>query len=291
MKTPLALILVCMFTASVYALPDYEPFADATASGGTSYTVGAALLGQTDAGGQTWVQNGALTGPQPTILSGSLSYTGLPTSQGNSVSFAGGSGAAGGDRLPLSAAVTSGTVYYSFLMDVTSLGTLPTSGVFWAGFNNTSGSSAALATSVGARLYARSATGGFQLGVQQNGGTTLWDSTDTFTTGTTLFIVGSYTFVSGVNQDTASLWIDPTIGPATPPSATLSGAVGTDLPTGQVASFVLMDRISTEPTGVFDELRIGTSWADVTAVPEPATATLAGLGLLGLIGFYRRGRR
>lgn len=97
-------------------------------------------------------------------------------------------------------------------MDVTSLGTLPTTGVFWAGFNNTTASSTSLPTSVGTRLYARSITGQAghdQLGVQQNGGTTVWDSTDTFTTGTTLFIVGGYTFGPGTGDDIVSLWISP----------------------------------------------------------------------------------
>jgi len=44
---------------------------------------------------------------------------------------------------------------------------------------------------------------------------------------------------------------------------------------------------------IFDEVRVGTSWDDVTpttAIPEPSTFALATLGLLGLIGFTRRKR-
>src|ERR1035437_1235814 len=133
MKTSLALIAAGMFTASVYALPDYDPFADATGSGGTAYIVGDPLIGQQDALGQIWVQAGPVNATQPKIVAGNLTYSGLPASQGNSVSF-GGTGESA--RLPLSSAVTSGTIYYSFLMDVTSLGSLTSSGVFWAGFNN-----------------------------------------------------------------------------------------------------------------------------------------------------------
>lgn len=45
-------------------------------------------------------------------------------------------------------------------------------------------------------------------------------------------------------------------------------------------------------TGDFlvDNLLIGTTWADVTPVPEPSTLALAGLGMLGL-AFARRMRR
>jgi len=285
MKTSFALIALGMVTASAYALPDYDPFADATASGGTSYAVGSALVGQTNAQGQAWYQAGPVSSTQPTIVAGNLTYANLPPSQGNSVGFGGNGESA---RLDLSSAVTGGSIYYSFLMNVSSLGTLPTTGVFWAGFNNSVGSQATTPSVVGTRLYARSVTGSpgvFQLGVNQNGGTTTWDTTDLFATGTTLFIVGSYTFNPGVGDDVSQLWINPNTTSATPPAATVS-ATGTDLTT--IASFVLFDRIASEPTGTFDELRMDTSWANV--VPEPSTAALAGLGLLALTWARRWGR-
>jgi hypothetical protein len=287
MKTPLALSLVCMVTASVYALPDYEPFADATASGGTSYTIGANLIGQTDALGQSWFQAGPTNATQPKIVAGNLTYANLPPSQGNSASF-GGNGASA--RLNLSSPVSSGTIYYSFLMNVSSLGTLPTTGVFWAGFNNTAGSQSTTPSVVGTRLYARSVTGSpgvFQLGTSQNSATITWDTTDSFSTGNTLFIVGSYTFnTASSTDDLSQMWINPDPTSVTPPAATISGT-GTDLST--IASFVLFDRIASEPTGVVDELRVDQSWANV--VPEPTTAALAGLGLLALICGRRWVRR
>ena len=291
MKTSLALTLVGMFTASVYALPDYEPFADATGSGGTSYTVGQTLVGQTDAGGQSWYRAGPISTTTPTIVSGNLTYSGLPASQGNSVSFGLNGESA---RLNLSSAVTSGTIYYSFLMNVSSIANLPTTstaGIFWAGFNNTPGSQATTPSVVGTRLYARTTTGGFQLGVNENSSTsTTWDTTDTFSTGNTMFIVGSYTFNPGTGDDVSALWINPTIGSATAPAATISATGGSDLST--IASFVLFDRNAIEPSVTIYELRIGT-WADVTGVPEPSSMVLAGFGFgaLALVSWCRARRR
>jgi hypothetical protein len=44
------------------------------------------------------------------------------------------------------------------------------------------------------------------------------------------------------------------------------------------------------PAGVMllDEIRLGTTWADMTAVPEPASAALAGLAVMGLVAVRRK---
>jgi hypothetical protein len=122
----------------------------------------------------------------------------------------------------------------------------------------------------------------------QNGSPTSWDTT-TRSINSTFFIVGSYTFNPSTSDDVSQLWINPTIGSATAPSADLSATGGSDLST--IASFVLCDRIASEPSGTFDELRIGASWADVTAVPEPSSMVLAGFGALTLVSWYRARRR
>lgn len=50
--------------------------------------------------------------------------------------------------------------------------------------------------------------------------------------------------------------------------------------------------VTVNDTGVFDEIRFGSSLADVTPVPEPGSSALfAGLGGLLLCFFYRRGLR
>ncbi len=51
MTKPLLLSFICLVTFQVLALPDYDPFADATAGLGTAYTTGASLIGQVNAAG------------------------------------------------------------------------------------------------------------------------------------------------------------------------------------------------------------------------------------------------
>src|SRR5205814_990176 len=86
--------------SSVQAVPVYEPFADATAFGGSAYSVGSKLGfdssltgGQTNAQGLWWAEAGTSAGSiVVTNISGSLSFSSvsgysgnLPASSGNSV--------------------------------------------------------------------------------------------------------------------------------------------------------------------------------------------------------------
>jgi hypothetical protein len=284
---------------SLHALPAYEPFADATGSGGTSYTAGAALVGQTDAQGNSWFQAGS-TLPTSTIQSGSLTVPGLGTSGGNSVLVVPQANVA--SRFAFGATINSGSVYYSFAMKVPSIGsTLGTGGGFIAGFNNTGAASqTGSPTVVGARLIIRAATGGFNIGISKSSGTASdfqWGST-LFTPSDTIFVVGSYdiTTLSGTTDDSTRMWINPsslTFGAASAPAQTLTASTGADaITSGSLQSFLLYARANNLSPDqlVVDDLRIGTSWADVTptTVPEPATLGLVAAGLLAL-GF-RRGK-
>jgi hypothetical protein len=115
--------------------------------------------------------------------------------------------------------------------------------------------------------------------------------------GETVLIVGAYEFVAGSFNDVARMWINPNpadFGSALPPTATLTAAPGGSVAdsSANVLAFNLrnVNTVGT-PTGVlFDELRVGTSWADVmpSAVPEPGVALFLGLGLSGLLLRSRR---
>jgi hypothetical protein len=285
-------------TCSSYAsLPVSDPFANATASGGTSYAIGSNLIGQTNGQGLAWFQAGANgTQPQPTITSGNLSVNGLMPSTGNSVSYGGASGDSA--RLGLGTTVTSGTLYYSVALDVTSLGGLTTGGAIIFGFNNSTGSQTTQPTVIGTSLEIRLSGTGFNLGVNKNTGTatTDWDSTDVFSTGTTLFLVGGYTFnTASATDDVSSLWINPdssTFGSATAPTATLTTSSGNDITGNQIASVLVREASTIEPNLTIDDVRAGASYGDVTpAVPEPSALALSVVGIVAGFGMRRFRRK
>ena len=253
-----------------------DPFASAVANGGTAYAPGAALIGQTNAQGLAWYQAGPNSTNQPLIQSGSLQVAGLSVSLGNSVFFGGNGTSARFDFSANSSSINTGTLYYSFAVNITDIAGMSSGGVFWAGFNNSSGAQTTTPTVVATRVYTQAAGGGFNFGLSKASSTTsdiTWDNT-IHHPDETIFVVGSYTFnPAGTNDDVANLWIDPapsTFGVAFAPAPTLTTSSGSDISSGAIQSFVLMNRDAMEPAnGIFDELRIGTSWASVTPPAQP----------------------
>ncbi len=254
-------------TSSAWAGVYYEPF-----DYSTSLTN---LIGRTTVDGLSWSQAGPtpITN-QPTINAGNLSYPGLAAGIGNSVNF-GGNGTSA--RLNLPVGMTSGTVYYSFIFQLTNIAGLSTGGIFWAGFNNSVGTSGSNPTVVDTRLDVKAAAGGtYQIGLDKSSGSTplIVFAPNTYTTNDVIFVVGSYTFNPG-GVDESRLWINPpssSFGASTPPDGFLSNTNGANIPV--ISSFVLCDRSTAEPRGIIaDELLISTNWADVTppAGPPPFT--------------------
>ena len=294
-------LAACLLSLPASAMPDYEPFSDATASGGTSYSTGSFLAGQTDAGGQSWWELGPNVGTggvQPTVAAGDLTVPGLASSGGGQSAAFGGNG--DDARLNLSVGtggITAGTVYFSFALRLTDLTGLTSGGTWWAGFNNVQSQNVGTtrANTVVTRVMTRSATGGYNIGLQE-GSTgssfnTAWDST-VYTTSDTVLVVGSYTFNPGTGDDVSQLWVNPassSFGAATEPGGALSSSGGSDI--ARIASFILYDRSTAEPAGgLIDDLRFGQSWAEVTPVPEPSMLALGALGLGGLFLRRRAGR-
>jgi len=289
--------LSVQFTQTNAAPAAFEPFANATASGGTSYAAGANLVNQTNAAGLCWFQAGPLTGAPLAIASGSLRYPGLAAAQGNKVSF-GGSGQ--GARLTLPNPVTSGTMYYSFLLNVTNTSSLGTGIAFWAGFNNAVGSQTTLPSVVGTRFYTKtnSVLGGFVIGVAKNDSTAaniVWEDPNTVhhLDNETNFIVGSYQIINGLagSDDVSQLWINPdasTFGSDPAPAATLTATNGSDISgsPAQIGSFALMNRVSVSLYGYIDELRVGASWGSVTPSSGACTLTMGTVSANNVTGCY-----
>ena len=193
-------------------------------------------------------------------------------STGNMLSIANG---AAGSIVNTYASQTSGQVYYSFLFNATAADSA--NNYFTAmnpGTSTPNGGSDAIdayyysSGKIELRANAQSATAG---------------------TGPVLTLNTTYLIIEMIDLDakTASLWVNPdasTFG-GTAPAATASLSSITATAIDNVGF-----KAQTAAGGPYlvDNLLIGTTWADVTGVPEPSVLALAGLGIFGLIASARR---
>lgn len=225
----------------VSALPYYEPFV---------YTAGSSL-------GQSQQWSNVNSGDTIIITSGNLAYAGL-SPNGNSASFA----ADGIDCASPFTATTTGTVYYSFLLNIASMtGVSNVDGGYFASLGSSS-------SNFGATLWSKRVDDtSFNLGIEVRTAPAASTSfaTATYQTGQTYFVVVGYTFNPAASDDAVSLWVNPVLNGAQP-TATITDAqtaAGTDLST--ISTFILrQDSTSETPAIQVDELRIGTTWSQVT---------------------------
>jgi hypothetical protein len=301
-----ALLGVLVFSSAVSHLPAASILYDSF-----NYSpVGAQL---SSAGAPSWTLRNAGQ-EDPKIASGSLSYPGLQTAPGdNSVIFNGVAPAAGLSGRLLDQVYNIGnatTLYYSLTLQVSSITTGDwggsgnfLTGSFMTGFSqDTTGAPAT--GSVAAPLLIRTgdptnSTGtandfqGFQLGTGVTAvspGSRVFDGAHVYLPGQTLFLVLSYTFGPNAMDDVAKLWVNPIPGSLEGDNTAVVTATGVaDVTNNQIQAFFLRNN-SVEPASTLvDDLRVGTSWADVTPAPEPSTLALFALSALGFLG--RRTRR
>lgn len=209
-------------------LPLSEPF---------NYTLGTTLNTS-----QMWT-NTSVAADEITTISGNLTYTGI-TSSGNSVSFAG----AGSDtRLPFTD-TTSGELFTSFLVNVTDLTGISTSGsTYFAVLSNASNSFTV------ARIYIKTDGTQFQYGISP---TTLaadivW-SPNLYNVGSTQYLVLSYNFTN----NELKLIENPAIGG----TGTTAATVAPTPALSSLANFILrQDSATATPALTIDELTITTT--------------------------------
>ena len=199
------------------------------------------------------------------VTSNSLAYSGLASSTGNKILFDG----TGMDAARLFTQQTSGTIYYSFLLNISSLGSLNAAGSYFTGFNES------VSTTFGATIWVRRDTGGvgYNLGVnpRTTAANTSW-STAVYSVNTTLMVVISYQIVAGVTNDAVKIWINPTPGSAEPTATSSATNSLTDL--ANINRIILrQDGNTTTPFIQMDEIRVGTTWESVT--PASTTWTTA----------------
>jgi hypothetical protein len=178
-----------------------------------------------------------------TTVSGNLSYTGI-TSTGNSISLAG----TGSDtRLPFTD-TTSGELYASFLVSVTDVTGISTTGsTYFAVLSNAANSFTV------ARIHIKTDGTLYQFGISPTTVTTdiVW-SANTYAIGTTQYLVLKYDFTNNV----LVLVENPTIGG----TGTAAATVTPTTPLTSLANFILrQDTATTTPAMTIDELKIDTT--------------------------------
>ena len=157
------------------------------------------LSAQSQSGSSPWsIIN---TGDSILVDATSLTYPGLAASAGNKVKFDG----AGTDYYTNFTSQTTGSVYRSFILNVSALGSLTTTGGYFNGFIQ-SGSTSLFGGAVWTRLSTTS--GKFNVGVSTRSNSVVtWLATD-LTPGTPCFIVVAYDFNPGVGDDVARIWLN-----------------------------------------------------------------------------------
>lgn len=192
-------------------------------------------------------------------------------STGRSVGLAN-AGTTGGTQnlqLTLASSVTTGTIYSSYILDVTAV----TSFGIMVGLQDAQvGNSASPTSSLEAAFRSTSSNYGIYADGQIDARTGPAVGTNTF------FVV------SEINMDTGAMttWLNPTdlenVSGTAATTISGSGAAFDD-----VTSFIFS--LGGQENGAIDEIRLGTTIGDVTpiVVPEPSSTALLGLGGLALL--------
>lgn len=141
----------------------------------------------------------------------------------------------------------------------------------------------------------------FQLGSAADTGFTNWGMRVTTATSTnivansgvaavansTVFAVVKLTYSDVAAGDSVSLWIDPTNLGSESLSTNFVSLTGFDFLHNSARDMQLAS-FSGAGTSYWDEIRIGTAWADVTPVPEPSAFVLFGIGSLCFVAMRAR---
>jgi hypothetical protein len=208
-------------------IPVNEPF---------NYTVGTSLNFS-----QMW-KNTSVGSDEILAVAGNLSYTGI-TATGNSVALAG----TGSDTLLPFTDTTSGEIYASFLIKVTDLTGISTTGSsYFASFSNA-------ANAYSGKIWIKTNGTQFQYGISTTTVTAdiVW-SPNLYNVNTTQYLVLGYNFTNNI----LALYENPTIGGSA--SASVSATIAPGLTS--IANFIFrQDNATSTPAMTLDELSITTT--------------------------------
>ncbi|MDW8310004.1 MAG: hypothetical protein RMK20_11585, partial [Verrucomicrobiales bacterium] len=227
-------------------------------------------------------QGGWSGGSGTTVTAGSLSFPGLrdPTIVSNKAALP--VTASTASRPFAAAPISNGTLYISFVLRQTTL-TASTTGGTLAGLDDdgnvtTSNGRAAIGLAVHVK---QTNTTRYLVGIRKGqgssgagGGSDVFYTGASFATNDVVFIVAKYTFNPGAGDDTVALWVNPdavTFGGSEPPPHIAETTTGNSSDSPGLRYVVLRCNSSTvSGANDVDNLRVGTSWADVT--PAASTA-------------------
>lgn len=204
-----------------------------------------------------WLENtsGGNTNPI-SVDASSLTYPNM-ASFGGKVNFAG----AGQDVVAaLSAPVTSGTVYASCLVNFSAV---TTGGEYFIHFSQST-----TQNNYFGRVFVRSTTGGFNVGLMKNSGGSAPYGTTLYTLNTTYCVVLKYTFnTASGTDDEVKLYMFPSTSslPSTEPATSELTVVTNSDATSLSAFAIRQGSAAAAATGSVDNLVVSTTWNDVAA--------------------------
>ena len=202
------------------------------------------------------------------IANGNLNFPGFVPAEGNKIQF----DADGIDAIRyFSPQSTIGsTVYGSFLLRITQIGSLNTTGGYF--FSLTSTNTIYAACVHVKRTTTTSTT--FQLGISSRSTSSITWNTQQLNPDSTYLIVAGHQIISGSNNDVSKLWINPgSFGSTSEPTSFTQASPSTDV---SPISAVLIRQSSALATPFIemDEIRVGTGWADVVPQSIPCNTPL-----------------
>jgi len=223
--------------SSLISSPECKPINTLPLTEHFNYTVGNSLGAE-----QMWTT--VNTGDNVVTVAGNLTYTGIASS-GNSISFSG----SGAEAYTPFTLTNSGTIYYSFLMNVTDMSNVTTdlTETYFAGLTDTG-------KSYMGRLFVKKSGSQYILGFDSASTTTNYDTSLTYlrNVGDVILVVMGYDFTS----NKLSAWFNPnlaTFSASTPADLTNTPAVAIS----NLAGFILrQDGTGSTPTITIDELKI-----------------------------------
>lgn len=233
------LLFVKFFGLGQVTLPHYEGF---------DYTPGQSLTSQA---GWTLANTDGISGSNDMLVtSGSLSYSSYSNPTGGKVSFS----ANGEDAAKLFTQTTTGTIYVSFLLNVSSLNGLTTTGSYFFGLADGT-------QSLGSTIWLKKNGTGYNIGIstRTNYAYTSYVST-VLEVGTTHLICLRHEILA--DGDRSTLWLNPTTE-----GSALVQRTNTQADLSDLSQIVIIQGNYDAPSIDIDEIHIGTTWSNTVVMP------------------------